>query len=650
MALTLRVRAAALGAAALAGLAGLPALAGAPTGGALGAVAVGLPAWAHGSPAAPVAASAPVTFALLLRGRDAAGLAAFDRAVSTPGSPSYRHFLSHEAYAARFGPTTATVAAVTSTLHAAGLSVDAVSPSRELVYATGTAARVGALFGTSFARFDVAGALLRAPVRTPRAPAALAPFVAAVQGLAQSVVTVHDAPPPDAFINARPCSTWYAARTATAQPAYAGRHQPYAICGYTPAQVRGAYQVDATRLTGKGVTVAIVDAFASGTIVDDVNTYSRRHGLPPLAAGQFREDDPLAANTPEDPAGTGLVDPQGWAGEETLDVEAVHAMAPAADIAYVAAATPLTITLMAAEAQALEVDKAQVISNSWGSTSDNPLPEDKAVFDALTAQAAAVGTTIAFSSGDNGDEVAAGHGRTPDFPATSDQVTAVGGTTLEVTRSNRYGGEVYWGTRKTPLVGRAWDFGHTAFSGGGGGGVSTSYAEPTWQQGVVPTALATYGGISAGRVVPDLSLVADSTTGFLIGLTQTYGGTTKYGEYRIGGTSLSCPLFAGLVALADQKAGKGIGLVNPTLYAAVKAGHSRVLFHDPAAAPVDRTLGLSTIANVRPDYTDTTNPNSAVTYSLRTLGNLGTLHAYRGYDDSTGLGSPIAPALVALLG
>jgi subtilase family serine protease len=228
-------------------------------------------------------------------------------------------------------------------------------------------------------------------------------------------------------------------------------------------------------------------------------------------------------------------------------------------------------------------------------------------------------------------------------------VVAVGGTTLKVLKGNRYGGETYWGTKKTPMVNKKWDFAHTVYNGGGGGGVSTSYAEPSWQKGVVPSRYTTIGTSTPGRVLPDLSLVADSTTGFLVGQTQTMkDGSTAYSEYRIGGTSLSCPLFAGLMALADQAAGKGLGLVTPTLYKLAARGRLSTVFRDPAGVSLGKQ-GLSTLANVRPDYTDTTDPHSQTIYSLRTLGNLLTLHQRKGYDDSTGLGSPIAPAFVRAL-
>jgi subtilase family serine protease len=642
-----RIRAVTLAAAALAGVASLPALASAPSAATSAGLPNVLPAWAHAQPVSAAAAGSRVAVALQLRGPNDAALASFARSVSLPGSPNYRHFLTPAQFRGRFAPSVAEVAAVRSWLAASGLTVDRVTPYRDVVAAHGTAAVVAKAFDTSFGLFRVDGRLLRAPLRQPTLPTAVAPFVAGVTGLAQVPMRTAASPPP-AFTNARPCSSYFAQKKAVGEPKYNGAHQPWAICGYAPAQIRGAYGVNKTHLTGKGVTVAIVDAFASPTIQQDVNTWSKKHGLPTLASGQYSElNGPVVEEMPEDPLGTGLVDPQGWSGEETLDVEAVHEMAPAADVLYVAALTPLNEGLQVAESEAVESGKAQIVSNSWGSAADSPDPADQSLFDHTMSDAASTGVTVSFSSGDDGDEVAASGQRTGDWPATSPQVVAVGGTSLKVTKKNGYGGETYWGTYKSLLAKGKWDLKSSVFYGGGGGGVSSTYPEPSWQKGVVPHSLATYNVTTPGRVEPDISLDADSTTGMLVGQTQTFSdGTTKYSEYRIGGTSVSCPLFAGLMALADQAAGKGLGLVTPTMYGlAAKHKTSRWL-RDPAAAKIVRSTGLSAFANVRPDYTDPSNPKSQITVTLRTMGNLGTLHALKGYDDSTGLGSPIAAGFI----
>ncbi|HWC35269.1 MAG TPA: S53 family peptidase [Mycobacteriales bacterium] len=653
-------RAAALAAVLAVALTGVPALAATsrprPVKAVLGRIAA-IPSWAKGVlPAARVPATAPVQISLALNGRHQAELSRLVAAVSDPTSPRYRHFLTDAEYNRRFAPTSVEVATARTVLRRAGFVVDGVTASRDLVTAHAPASTVGRLFGTTFGLFRVAGQLLRAPLTEPVLPTALRPLVATVIGLAQNPA-VSDASPAPAYLNARPCSRYYGQRMATKLPRFHGARQPYAVCGYTMRQVRSAYGVNRVRSTGRGATVAVVDAFASPTIGADVDTWSHRMRLPRLAGGQLTQHVlPGISSLPEV---SPVIDPQGWAGEESLDVEAVHGIAPRAKIVYYAAlagfglnAGPYEVglePLLVALAQAVGDGSADVVSNSWGGANDSPTPGDALVLSTITNQAAAKGITIDFSTGDSGDEVAANGSRAANFPATSPAVTAVGGTTLEVGKTGNRIAESYWGTEKVPFEHAAWDLSKQEYSGGGGGGVSTEYAEPAWQRGVVPTAEATYGGVKPGRVEPDVSLVADSTTGILIGQTQHFAdGTDHYGEYRIGGTSVSCPLFSGIVALAVAAAHHRLGLVTPTLYAKARtaAGRNR-LFYDPVA--VSRAGGASTLANVRPDYTAADNPKSAVTYSLRLLGNLSTLHARRGYDDSTGLGTPRAGALVAAL-
>ncbi|MGN6473073.1 MAG: S53 family peptidase [Mycobacteriales bacterium] len=646
------------------GTAGVPALATAHSGHPVRNLVAridAIPSWADGvAPARLLPSSTPVQFSLALKGRNQAELRRLVAEVSDPSSPSYRHFLSTAQYNRRFAPTAAEAKAARTWLQRAGFVVDATTAGRTLVTAHAPASVVGRVFGAAFGLFRVAGSLLRAPLSVPTMPVALRPIVSTVLGLAQNRA-VSDASPAPAFLNARPCSRYYGQRIAAKLPRFHGAHQPSAVCGYSMRQIRSAYGVDRVRSTGRGATVGVVDAFASPTITADVNQWSRRMGLPRLASGQLVQQTlPGISGLPElSPAGVPVLDPQGWAGEESLDIEAVHGMAPRAKIVYYAALSGFGVNagayevglepLIVALAQAVGDGKVDIISNSWGGANDSPTPGDIQVFNVITQQAAAKGITIDFSTGDSGDEVAEAGKHLANFPATSPDVTAVGGTTLEVGDGGQRLSESYWGTERVPFVHGSWDFAKKSFSGGAGGGVSTAYAEPSWQRGVVPASEATYGGVSPGRVEPDLSLVADSTTGILIGQTQHFAnGANRYGEYRIGGTSVSCPLLSGMLALAVASAHHRLGLITPTLYAKARTEGGRAkLFYDPVA--VRRVNGMSTLANVRPDYTATDNPASKVTYSLRTLSNLSTLHALRGYDDSTGLGVPRAVAFVAAL-
>ncbi len=632
---------------------GMPAIAASRPAPGLVRLVAGVPAWAH----LPIAAAEPrearVDIALVLRGRDQAGLRRFVSAVSDPSSSAYRHFLTPAQYAARFAPTPGEARAAAGWLRSVGMSVDHTTPNRTLIAAHGTAAAVAKAFHTSFGLFHDAGRLLRAPLSDPVIPARLGAAVEGVTGLAQMPLAPA-APPAPAFINGRPCSRYFGQKHATGLPSYDGHHPAYAVCGYTPHQLRSAYGVSTLGLSGKGASVGIVDAFASPSVAADVNRWSRLHGLPAFRPGQFTQKlYPGASSLPEANVG-GLVDfdPQGWQGEETLDVEAVHTMAPRAKIFYYAGTNAAAADpgLYLAESQAIESGKVQVVSNSWSLPDDAPLPSDQLLLNLEANQAAATGVTLDFATGDQGDEISTLGIRSVDFPSDSPQVTAVGGTTLKIGRTGKRVGETYWGTEKVPLVGGHWAFGKHATGGAGGGGNSILYPEPAWQRGVVPASLATHGGVAPGRVVPDVSMDSDPTTGMLIGETMTFaGGKTKFGEFRIGGTSVACPLFSGLVALAVQRHhGRGLGMIMPTLYAHAKtAAGRRELFNDPSL--VKQRHGQTAFANIRSDHVDPTNPNSPRIFTLRTLGNLGTLHQRRGYDDSTGLGSPKAAALVAVL-
>jgi subtilase family serine protease len=528
------------------------------------------------------------------------------------------------------------------------------------------------------------GVLARVATSEPSLPASISPFVSDIVGLtatpvqteATSPVTITNAPAP-AYFNGRPCSSYYGQKTAKKLPAYNKKSRQFVICGYSPKQFRAAYRVPQTKLTGKGARIAIVDAYDSKTIVSDTNRYSKQFGIAGFAKGQFTDHtDALARNTPEvvvnDP--TGLVgsvpgeSPQEWSGEQTLDVEMVHSMAPKAKIDYYGGDQGLGLQPLEAEfAEVVADDKVQFISNSWDAYEKDLLltPADPKLMDALLQTGAAEGIGAAFSSGDSGDNIEMNDVKSVEFPSSSSMATAVGGTTLVLGKNRKYVGETYWGTRLEPLTAdkAGWDpkkvsggvgpaTGPGTLAGAGGGGVSSLYAEPSWQKGIVPAELTTQSYTSPdkantnnvtkpGRVVPDISLVGDSTTGVLVGQTQTdTDGKARYSLFRIGGTSVSCPLFAGMIALAIQKNhDKSLGFVSPALYTAYK--HSKTGFRDPK-------LG-SKLVNIRTDYKQTQSKKSGVVYHLRLMGRVSSLHNLKGYDDSTGLGTPCGPTFAAAL-
>lgn len=601
-----------------------------------------------------------VGISVTLRYRDEAGLNRLVTQVSDPASPSYRHFLSTGQFNDRFSPTKATIASVSHWLSSAGLTVDGATASGVVVRAHGPASLVESALKTTLASFTYLGETVRAPIKAATIPTKLAGVIKGIAGL--DTVRYHPthqrlASPPAAFLNARPCAAYWGQITADNQPSYKGKKLLVNPCGYSPAQIRGAYGLDKVKQTGTGATVAIIDAYASSTIEADLATYSAKHGLPAMKSGQFTQTlpQPLEQNTPElatNPAyaavgglpvglpilGLPSFDPEGWSGEETLDVEAVHTLSPGANIIYVPSISDQNDLIDVALLYTIEATSAQVISNSYGSIGEATTVDDKTLFDQAMSQAAAKGISVIFSSGDSGDELEDTNVRQADYPASSDMVTALGATSLFVGKNNTYLGEGYWGTRKFLRKGSGWDT-KSVSSGAGGGGVSKVYAEPSWQKGVVPDSYATYGGVKPGRVLPDISIIGDSVTGFLVGQTQTqHGGQTAYSEYRIGGTSVSCPMLAGILADVIQLAGHSLGLINPALYKLAGSG----VYRDIVKPKVP-------VAVVRYDYTDTQDPSTKLIPSLRTLGNLSTLHLVKGYDDATGLGTPIAQKFIPAL-
>src|SRR5207302_816377 len=437
----------------------------------------------------------------------------------------------------------------------------------------GTVAQAAAAFATSFGMSSISGLTVRSPAADVSIPDSLAGIVAGVIGLDDSAQLVHtnhttgdgDAPPPAAFISAQPCSSyWGQVQAVGFTNPYGSGTLPYAPCGYTPQQIKGAYGLSSTSLDGSGQTVAIIDAYAAPTIVEDVNQWSSNRGLPPLHGGQFTQV--VAPGTFRHPERGMKQDPQGWYGEETLDVEAVHGMAPGANIVFVGAPNAFQ-DLDAALNHVVDRGLTQIVSNSYGFPTEVLPPGFIKPLEDPILQGVIAGIGIYFSSGDNSDESLVVGYRTTDWPASSPFVTAVGGTSLAVGAANNYLFETGWGTFTTSWTGTAWKpTPPGAWLYGAGGGVSQLFPEPSYQVGVVHASVFSAQG-RTGRAVPDVAADADPNTGYLIGETQTFpDGSVKYSEYRIGGTSLSCPLMAGIMALADQAAGQLHGFANPFFY------------------------------------------------------------------------------------
>ncbi|MFG2350040.1 S53 family peptidase [Streptomyces phaeochromogenes] len=575
-----------------------------------------------------------VSARVYLAGRDAAGLSAYAKAVSDPSSASYGKYLSAGQAEARFGATKAQVAQVTAWLKSAGLTV--TDTTRHYLSVTGEVADAEKAFGTQLHNYAKGKKTYRAPAKAASTPAALNGAVLTVTGLDNAPHKANHSdtlPPPDAvFHNAGPFSSYYGSKTATTLPKAYGTTIPYAVKGYTGKQLRAAY--GAGRATGKGVTVAITDAYASPTIAADAATYAAKHGDAAYGGGQLSQVLPTQYTRTEECGAAG------WYGEETLDVEAVHAVAPASNIVYVGAESCYDDDLLDSLGKIVDGHLADIVSNSWGDIEANQTPDLAAAYDQVFQLGAIEGIGFYFSSGDNGDEVANTGTKQVDTPANSAWVTAVGGTSLAVGKGDTYKWETGWGTTRATLSddGKSWTDFPGAYTSGAGGGTSATVKQPFYQRGVVPSALAKANGKQAMRTVPDISAIADPNTGFLVGQSQTFpDGTQKYDEYRIGGTSLASPVIAGIQALAQQqRGGHPIGFANPAIY----DRYGSKLYHDVTDRPTGRDLAVA-----RVDFVNAFDASEGLLTSVRSLGKDSSLKAVRGYDDVTGVGSP-APGYV----
>ena len=668
---------------------------------------------------------ADITASVYLADRDTAAMTAFAQAVSTPGSAQYGHYLTAAQAKALFAPTAAEASSVESWAASNGLRVGAVTSGFGAhVQVTGTAGAIANAFGVKFGSYQVGKKKLAqkfwAPEQAASVPTSIRGDVQTVTGLdsAKHQATPDEtlpAPPQNYFV--APWSSAYygqkvasgkygtVAGTTTAIPRVNGQAQPWTVTGYTPAQVRGAYNVAQSGETGKGVTVAIIDAYIPSTLKSDANQYAKwAAGQPggnpaldkPFANGQFTTVLHPGASTWDDTSDAEC-GASGWYGESTLDVESVHGAAPNANITYVGASDCTDEGLGNAVAYVVNNHAASIVTDSWGEPTDES--SLTSVYDQLFVAGATEGIGFFFSSGDDGYEDPNYEDTTDqvevDYPTSSPWVTSVGGTSLAIGAHDNYEGETAWGTFLNPLTVNAkgkssWAFAPTDirdevenydYDGSSGGGVAYAYAQPWYQKKVVPTSLAetevtstpvtydtgttTYGTLTLGynesltkassprRVIPDVSALADPSTGIAVGETlygpdnaQGVPGPEKFYISRIGGTSLASPTFAGVEADAQQAAGHPIGFANPAIYGldSVKSGAFNNVTDNPGGAK---------LYELRSNYSDPDNETLPLVTYLRDLG----VDGYTGRNvtfpgvpaGALGTGSPALPSLTVNL-
>ena len=564
--------------------------------------------------------------------------------LSDPSSADYAKWMSVSQFRAAYQPTAGSADSVKAYLKSQGLKVGSVEAQRRYVNASGTVAQLQSAFHVTLGQFRHDGQTVTAPTAAAQLPSAVAGSVLTVTGLDTTVVKMthnHTTPaaaassaskktskkssktvPPDGFRNARPCSTYYGQVKAkytddytTKLPKFEGRTLPYATCGYTGPYLRAAYE-GATTLTGAGVTVAITDAYRWQKIAKDANQYASTNGDGSYVAGQLTESLPPFYRH------KAACGPSGWSGEETLDVEAVHAMAPDAKIKYYAASSCYDNDFQEALGRVVDDNVAKIVSNSWGDAGEVASTAQVVAYQQIMLQGAAEGISFLFSSGDSGDELAGTGAKQADFPATLPTVTAVGGTSTGIGSAGNKLFDTGWGTEKYSLSANGKSWTPAGFLYGAGGGYSALFNRPAYQNGVVPASAP------AGRAVPDVAMDADPNTGMLVGQTQTFPEGVHYDQYRIGGTSLASPLFAGMTALAaQQNGGTGFGLLNPKLYS------TQGIADDVTKHP--QRLGV-----VRADFTNGLDTADGILYSVRTFGDDSSLAVTKGWDPVTGIGVP----------
>lgn len=341
----------------------------------------------------------------------------------------------------------------------------------------------------------------------------------------------------------------------------------FGVACYSPQQIRKAYGLTGildAGYTGVGQTIVIVDSFGAPTIAQDLSTFDEGYGLPDPPSLTVLA--PLGT-VPFDPTNSDQV---GWAFETTLDVEWAHALAPDANIVLMT--SPVSETqgiqglpqFLSLENYALSHDLGKIISQSWG-TAENTLFSTAGQqvftnFEHFYEEAARHNVTVLAGSGDSGSSNLEINGTTyypfptVGFPASSPFVTAVGGTSLYADTAGNYQFETTWI--------------------GSGGGVSQQFSEPAYQY-LLPASVQQT--LANHRGVPDVAYNADPNTAILV---YTSFLPNANGYYFISGTSEGSPQWAGIIADANQLAGRPLGFLNPKLYSLGARGRQSQLFHD----------------------------------------------------------------------
>ena len=337
-------------------------------------------------------------------------------------------------------------------------------------------------------------------------------------------------------------------------------------CGYTPTMIQAAYNLNGLYkegFDGSGQTIGIIDWCGSSTIQNDANVFSAQFGLPALTSSNFAITNIPTASSCE------AADQV----EINIDVEWAHAVAPGANINLIVPPDAFFQDIDEAEYIAIDSGLANVLSGSYGAEEIYVASSELQNGNLLSELGAILGVSTNFSTGDSGD-FTFGFGLPPSvsYPADSPFATGVGGVTVALNSDNSIAWQAGWGNNETLLA----ETGFVAdpplvfgFNGGSGGGASTcatqdssgnclaGFPKPWYQKGV--------GVPGSTRQLPDVSWVADPFTGVVIAISVP--GQVPSLVWQVwGGTSVACPMFSGLWAIANQEAGSALGQAAPYVY------------------------------------------------------------------------------------
>ena len=584
-------------------------------------------------------------------------------------SPNYRQWIKPAQFASSFAPTAQDAAAVKNFITSNGLSVVEVGPANMYVRAKGTVAKVNSAFQVQLNDFQFKGQTLYANTADPTVTGAAGAVTAAVSGLhnlaythpnaTQTVATSSGSANTDgALSTASPTissdcfsgkesesfksdGTSFPHVTLTGN-AYAAKAGPLGGCGYTPPEIQKAYNLTSLYnqgYDGAGQTIVIIDWCGSPTIRSDANAFSAAFGLPPLTTTNFQI---INSSTPPT---CGAPDP-----EINIDVEWAHAIAPGANIDLVVPPSATFSDVDTAEYFAIINQLGSVISGSYGSEEYYDAPAEVQTESLLNEIAAVQGISANFSTGDSGDftfDFPEFNPASVSVPADSPYATAVGGISLSLKANGNIAWQAGWGTNVTPIISGGFVYDpptdYSYFNYGSGGGPSAVFSKPAFQSGLS----------GSTRQLPDISWLADPFTGGVIVISEPFQSPPQV--YQVyGGTSLACPMFSALWAIANQAAGGPLGQAAQYVYsmpaatimdvtpvtsannvtATYKESPSVTDSYSAAqlAGPLENTTEFVTAIWNYPLYQDTT-------YIL-SFGTDSGLVTTVGWDDVTGVGVP----------